>query len=263
MKTAVVYYAHDVTPVRIREMRRLATEAPADYDLWVVGCCPERTTLDRLADGRVRTAAYMKDDLRELPYPTRLERTRWSNMRGAADLALLRFFRDHPLYDRYWFIEYDVQYTGLWSNFFETMEKSDADLLCAHVGRRRLDIPWAHWDSLVTCDEAEPEQMVQGFMVICRASQALLTEIDSAFCRGWSGHYEAVWPTLANIRGKKIEEIGGNTRFTPEERRGRYYGFASIPGIGRIGNLTAWPFYSDKSGFIHRTKDILWHPVKD
>jgi hypothetical protein len=263
MRTAIVYYAHDVTPVRIREMRRLVKEVPADYDLWVVGCCPESTSLDALVGGRVRTSAYTKDDLRALPYPLRQERTRWANMRGAPDLALLHFFRDNPSYGRYWFIEYDVRYTSPWNTFFEVMEGSDADLLCSQISRRLPNDAWSHWESLETCGEATPDQMVKGFLVICRASQAALTAIDAACCRGWSGHPEALWPTASNISGLKIEEIGGNSRFTPEERRHKYYSFSNVQGVGRLGNLTAWPFYSDKSGFVHRAKDLLWHPVKD
>lgn len=262
--TAIVYYAHDVTPTRIRELDRLIREIPLDRDIWVVGCCPQKTSLDNLIKDRVRVCSYLKEELQELPYPVRREKTRWSNMRGAPDLALLKFFQDHNYYKNYWFIEYDVRYTGTWGDLIRDLDSSEADLLATHISRRKNSEKWIHWENFNTADDnIDREKMVMGFLVICRASHSLMNQIDKACRQGWSGHPEAIWPTVANAFGYRIEEIGGNSSFTPELRRKKYYGNAEIPGVGRISNLTAWPFYSDKSGFIHRTKNLLWHPVKD
>jgi hypothetical protein len=211
----------------------------------------------------VRVSAYTKDDLRELPYPVRQTQIRWATMRGAADLALLQFFRDHSTYDRYWVIEFDVRYTSPWHEFFDEMESSDADLLCTQIARHVPNDAWVHWNSLESCQEASPEQMVKGFLAICRLSHGAMSAIDAACQRGWSGHYEASWPTVVSISRQKLEDIGGNSRFTPEIRQNKYYSFSELEGVGRIGNFAAWPLYSDKSDFIHRTKGLLWHPVKD
>ena len=264
MTDAVVYYTHDVTTTRKRELQRLAAELPDGSDLWVTGCCAGGDALDTLAGGRARIAAYVRDDLRALPYPARAGQTNWANMRGANDLALLRFYRDHPDYDRYWFIEYDVRYTGRWDELLGALDSSDADLLCTQVVPRTSMRAWTHWETFSTApDEVPVNRMYSGFLPFCRVTRRLLAHIDTVCTRGWSGHPEALWPTAAASAGYTYEEIGGNSRYTPRERRGRYYGFAWITGVGRLGSFTAWPFYSDKSDFINRTKDVLWHPVKD
>lgn len=264
-RSAIVYYAHDVSGTRLREARRLVQEVAPERDLWVSGCCATADALDGLkALPRLRLAPCVKDDLRALPYPARLAGTQWATMRGSPDLALLHFFRAQPDYDHYWFVEYDVRYTGIWEDFFSAFDDSPADLLACHLSPYRASKTWVHWKTFAPASEPVPEeQRVMGFLVVCRLSRRLLQRIDALCQAGWTGHPEALWPTAAKSAGYPIEEIGGETIFTPPARRKKYYGWAHVPGVGRIGNVTAWPFYSDKSDFVHRTKDLLWHPVKD
>jgi hypothetical protein len=176
----------------------------------------------------------------------------------------MKFWRDHPGYNAYWFVEYDVRFTGQWSDFLSIMESSQADLLCALVSRFKPDSEWPHWASFSPGKSAiQPHQMMSAFLPVCRASNRMMESLDAFGIGGGAGHVEAIWGSVANASGFLIEELGGNSMFTPIERKGLFYGFGDVPGIGRFGNFGAWPFYSDRSGFIHRKKNLLWHPVKD
>ncbi|SDB74754.1 DUF3405 domain-containing protein [Belnapia rosea] len=263
-RIAFVYYAHDVSSVRIREVRRLEQELPAKYDLFVVGCCHEASALASLSGGRAQTHSYTRDDLKKLPYPGRIKTTRWEDIRGGEDLTLMRFWRDHPQYQAYWFVEYDVRFTGKWGDFMEIMDQSKADLVCSLVSKYKIGSEWPHWGSFQPGESGiESGKMMSAFLPVCRASSAMMEALNAFGINGGAGHVEAIWGSVANAAGLSIEEIGGSGSFTPVERRGKFYNFADIPGVGRIGNFGAWPFYSDRSGFIHRKKNLLWHPVKD
>jgi hypothetical protein len=58
--------------------------------------------------------------------------------------------------------------------------------------------------------------------------------------------------TLLDINGMRIEELGGDSAFTPAERRGRFY---------RINETFRWrPEFSWET--VAGAADMLFHPVK-
>ena len=264
MKTALIYCAHRISPVLTRELRRLEREIPKDFSLFIAGLCDHNNTLSPIASERTKTRSYTRDDLRQLPYSERIRTTNWETMRGSNDLALLKFFKDNPSFDNYWFIEYDVRYTSNWGNFFAEFDGCKADLLGVQIFRCAANPNWPHWAGLRKDNNPVPDDIkTSAFLPLCRASRRLLEAIDTACSTGWSGHPEALWPTIATLNKMSIEEIGGNSTFTPDARRKKYYGFAEIPAVGLIGNFIAWPSFKDTNDFIYQKPDALWHPVKD
>ena len=261
---AIVYYTHFVDDTVEFELNKIKNEIGGDFRFFAMGCCPERTTLDPLKTDEIEVRAYLREDLRNLPYGGQLQDVNWQTMRRNPDLAIMRFFVGNPNFDYYWVIEYDVRFTGNWKTIIDDLMKSDADLLCTHLTSRRSDPNWMHWNAFSSGNEKLDEtDMIRAFLPFCRMSQKLMRSIDSRCKNDWAGHPEALWPTIAKSAGLKIEEIGGRSQNVPTDRRGKYYdSFMSQSGVF-LSTFGAWPFYSAKSNFqASSPQDVLWHPVK-
>lgn len=263
-RDAVLYYSHFSSPAVRWEVTRLRQRLGEAYDVFVVGYC-------RSADGLrgiegVPTLAYTERDLRNLPYEGKLSGFNTASYIGNTDLVPMAFFLERPDYDRYWILEYDVRFGGEWSDLFDDLSASSADLLGTTVQAAAENPGWAHWHTLSTGTETVPAACrVKAFLPFGRISQQLLRACDARYRQNWSGHYEVLWPTIATVEGLRVEDIGGGGSFVPAERRGRYY--RNTPHHWSLfpGTFVYRPCFLDRdlSGPGSRFPDTLWHPVKE
>ena len=73
---------------------------------------------------------------------------------GNAHLRALDYFRRFSQYRYYWFIEYDVVYTGDWGAFITSFAEDTSDLIAAHVRAIADESDW-HWRESLSAG-AEP-----------------------------------------------------------------------------------------------------------
>jgi hypothetical protein len=262
-RNVVLYYSHVASPSVRREVGALRAQLDARYDIVVAGYCQSPDALRGI--DAVPTRAYSAGDLRALPYPGKIAQFKPDDYIGNVDLAPMRFYRERPDYDRYWIIENDVRFGGDWSSLFEELAASEADLLCTTVQTHADNPGWAHWHTLRTAGEEIPlARRWKGFIPFGRVSRRLLEACDARYREGWSGHSEVLWPTIASESGLRVEDIGGDGRFTPEARRGRYY--YNTPNDWSLfpGTFVYRPCFADRdlSGPRCRFPGWLWHPVK-
>lgn len=282
MKNAILYRARSVTPIVQREIDRLSRELP-DFKLFVICFQPE---YDSARDSHhERVFCYGQRDLHTLPYPGKIAPIDWAQplsrpqsetengkyfrdmVPGQHDLAIMRFFLDHPDFDRYWTIEDDVRCSGPWTDIMGELGQSNADLLMTIVQKYSEKPNWDWWNSLNTGSDTVPtRRRIRGFTPFCRLSAACCRAIDAKYRQGWGGHYEVTWPTIADTSGLSIEDIGGEGSFTPRKRRGRLYTSSNKNFCLFPGTFIFRPAYHDtgKSEFGHGIIDetTLWHPVK-
>ena len=263
--TAIVFLTHCLNPSIDEEMRQIAAAAGPAREFWSTAYVAPGATIAPLVPSPWTFVPIAKADIAALDYGAKFERVKnWKSLRFNLDLLLLTFFKQHPGYDHYWFIEFDVRYSGDWRSFLDELDASPADLLCTHVNRRSDTDRWMHWLDFVTPIPAS--EHVRGFLPICRVSRRLLAAVDQAYREDWCGHAEAVWPTLALSRGWPVEDIGGNGAFVPDSRRDRFYFSARMPQGLVLSTFSFWPFLSLNNNFhAHRLQsqqNILWHPVK-
>ena len=282
MRDAVLYRARQVTPVVRRETDRLARDLP-DLKIFIVCYDPDYQSALHSTPGKFY--CYGMRDLHGLPYPQKLSNVNWADptsqpisepmdirffrkmAMGHQDLPVMKFFLDHPDFDRYWVIEDDVRCSGPWSDIFTELAPSCADLLMTAV-QNYSEVPrWHWWNHLVTGNDVLPlDEQVKGFPPFTMLSAACLQAVDRKYRRGWGGHYEVTWPTIARASGLRIEDIGGEGSYTPAERRGRLY--ACTLGSWHLfpGTFVFRPAFHD-TGVSEFGKDVttctmLWHPVK-
>ena len=274
MRDAVLFRAHAFTPNAAQAFNRLVAEAGGRYDIWLVGYC--KSPQDLAPYGHSRTDVYNRAELCAMPYTVKLASVNWDSISGHNDLPVLRFYRAHPGYRRYWVVEYDVRYTGHWQALLDELAGSDADLLGTTVQSFHHNPNWANWEGLATGDCLLDRSLwIKSFVPFAGLSNAALAAIDLAYGHGWTGHYEATWPTIVSTAGLKVEDIGSDGPFTPPHRRGRFYTNSALDPFLAPGSFV---FRPDVEGGVHTTgdgpaarawaadqmmiPDMLVHPVK-
>ena len=139
-------------------------------------------------------------------------------------LAWLDFFDAHPDFDAYWFIEYDVRYSGPWAQLFDAFRDQPWDLLCTHLRRRSQEPHWYWWNEIHAPDgPVSPEQCLRGFLPVTRMSRRGMVCLRDAVAQGWNGFLEGLIPTLLHLRGLRIADVGGTGPFVPAGFRNRFY----------------------------------------
>jgi hypothetical protein len=279
---AIIYRARRADPLVQREIDRLNRELP-DVKVFLVCYQPNYQSARHSIPGKIY--CYGQGDLHRLPYPQKLSAVDWADPTvqpphelfskkffrdmewGHQDLPIMKFYLEHPEFDRYWVIEDDVRCSGSWTNIFAELVRSSADLLMTVVANHSEVPEWNWWDDLITGKEVVPfEERVKGFLPFCRLSSACLRAIDLKYRQGWGGHYEITWANIARASGLLIEDIGGEGAYTPAERRGRFYtcpigSWHLFPGTF----IFRPPFHDTGVSEFCRdvtTESMLWHPVK-
>lgn len=166
-------------------------------------------------------------------------------------------------YQHLWVLEYDVDFSGNWGKLLSEVISYEGDLVGTDF-RRASDHPdWAHLPGVVAPENA-PSDLLIGFFPVLRASRRLI-ELYRQEAEAWTGHFELVLPSLAETHGLTVTELGGDSAFTPPERRGLHY---SNPRMVRNSAATfvfrpprARRYFVEAPGDF-RQPDRLYHPVK-
>jgi hypothetical protein len=258
IRRAVLFFTHVWDEWIEARFLKLSREMGAGYDVWVTGFIPEGAGV--AVPGPARTAFAGEAELRAAftPAPCVCQAAYELKFHH---LVPLHFYRRNPGYAHYWVIEFDVQYTGNWADFFAELESSPADLLGTAVQKRQEHTEWFHWSYLCTgggdLDEAA---YVKAFLPVMRVSKRGFEAIEHAYRRNWHGHYEALWPTAIVDAGLLVEDIGGPGAFAPPARRNRHYTATLNDVCGAPGTFCYRPVKTEAE--VEQVPAMLWHPVK-
>ncbi len=200
-----------------------------------------------------------KQVARELPYREKGREHRGTFWPRNIDLPLMWYFNQHPGYDYYWLMEYDVRFTGHWMQFFRHYAASESDLLATTVFDYAFRPDWDNWRTLKSPRRIPESDCVRALLSLCRLSNAALRAIHQAYCEGWSGHYEVAIPTILKTRGLTLEDFGGSGRYVSAGNHNRFY--VNTPGVAGLapGTFTVAPNAITDQGY---PANMLWHPIK-
>lgn len=266
-QTAVVLQTHYVDRPLIKLFSKLAASCPPGYEAMLLMHVPAGTQKPVL----IADVPHHFVTTPEIRYPAYKAKSgigaEWHVWKGGnVDLSALHLFRMHPEYNDYWFVEYDVRFSGDWATLFKNFERSDADFLTTSLRRAIVQPNWMHWWTLQPPATESPSMPVRladrericCFMPIFRVSQAGMQVMDQAYRQGWSGHSEVTWPTLINHAGLRVEDISGDGEFVAKGNRNRFYTNTLddpnlSPGSVVFRPARSWP---------GSKRDQLWHPIK-
>lgn len=199
------------------------------------------------------------DSLNELCYDP-IEETL---LPGSCHFPVLRFFLDNKRYNHYWFVEYDVEFTGEWNVFMEDCDEnlSDYDFLSCYIEKfepeKNGNWTWWYRSNHLGLDL---KNCVKGFNPICRYSCRALAYLDLFQKAGNSAHSEVLITTSLYQAGFKIGDFGGQGEFVPEGYVDKYYSSNTQSSDG--GTVRYRPVYKTddvvNAGLINK----LYHPIK-
>jgi hypothetical protein len=189
-------------------------------------------------------------------------RSPWGNM----DMVWLTLFSRPELaaYERFWLVEYDVDFSGDWGDFFAEAALYPEDLLVTRLRRLSSQPNWWHASTFRMPERLRRDPLI-GFFPLSRFSRRLVDAYRQAVAApGWAGHFEIVLPTVAEALGFTVAEIGGEGAFTPEERLRRHYGGSfSTRGSTTFGYRPPRSYaYFHEQPKRFREANRLYHPVK-
>ncbi|MES2006380.1 MAG: hypothetical protein V4450_17815 [Bacteroidota bacterium] len=160
------------------------------------------------------------------------------------------FFSKHGEYGYYWYIEYDVFFTGDWKIFLDFFKDVNKDFLSCDIRLYENTSTWPWWQTL-----KHPEKKIalanrlRSFNPIYRLSAAALFFIQQQLYNKWSGHHEVLLPTLLYHNNFSLSDFGGDGEFVDKGAENKFYSketFRWRPAFNKAGGL----------------KNKLYHPVK-
>lgn len=183
---------------------------------------------------------------------------------GSCHFPVLRYYLEHSHYKFYWFVEYDVEFKGIWAVLFEDCSRSlqDYDFLSCHVERynQKKNGSWMWW-KLGNELSFGLEDNVKGFNPICRYSNKALSFLNNYQKQGNSAHSELLITTSLYQAGYKIGDIGGKGEFVPEGFQQKYY--ISENNAINNGTVRYRPVYTNEEIMNSCYQDVLYHPLKN
>ena len=269
-KSALLLLSHVVELEIYRHYERLESEKLPTQDLFFL-CDNTNNAFDDRKDGP-KYVIFTSTHLQELGYPNKTgapypddardENPHHKNFNmppGNGDLPILYFYRSHPNYDYYWVVEYDVRFSGHWSDFFAAFEHSTSDLLATTLCRFSEIPTWYHWDSLDLLDgPASKDGAIRGFFPVLRLSRRALEILDETYSAGAGGHQECLMPTVLHRAGLSIEDIGGTGEFVKAGNENRFYSNTRDADHLSPGSFVFRPVKRRPGAKANK----LWHPVK-
>ena len=269
-KTAILLLTHVNNKIIDDEFSKLARECANNFDVFLLS--DNTSGLFSKHAASENRFLFDANRLLDMGYPGKsaidnLQRSeqgdhhhkRFNFDPGNVELPVLLFFREHPEYDRYWTIEYDVRFTGTWDTFFSSFETNDADLLGTTLTRYEQIPDWFHWPSLdLRGKPIDKDQYLRGFFPIYRLSRRALEQLDRDYRDGVNGHFECLVPTLLNHAGLTVEDIGGDGEFVLSGNRNRFY--RNTPACSSLAPGT----FVFRPAMVRpgNEPNTLWHPVK-
>lgn len=204
----------------------------------------------------IQLCIYDPKDLNELGYTPISSKL----LPGSCHFPVLRFYKEHAEYTYYWFIEYDVEFTGEWSVLMDDFCLSSADFIASHVFKYNLQTNgnWYWWNK--KCNIGYPlETCIRAFHPICRYSNAALKCIDLYQQKGFYAHSEVLIPTCLFHAGMTLEDFGGSGEFVKEGNENKFY---FDYGTEEKCSLRYRPPFPLKEILQNKREKTLYHPVK-
>ena len=263
--SAILFHTHIISNYILSEFQNISNESEGISDAYLL--CDDKNIDITQKLKNYRYFCINKEGLSDLNFPINNDEKRKSKIPTKKvlqlsnyKLSILQFFLDNRDYDYYWYIEYDVRYSGKWSQFFKHFNNNDSDLLTSYLRYYKEEPNWSHW-YLNHPDLTIPEsERIRSFNPLMRISKKALTYLHESLMDGWIGHLEVLIPTLLHQNGFEIEDFGGSGKFCRKENINRHY----IPSKNNLrGDLDHGTMrYKPHPVYLGLSKNKLYHPVK-
>lgn len=203
----------------------------------------------------IQTYPFTIDSLNALNYNPIAE----TIIPGSSHFSVLQFFRDHPEYEFYWNVEYDVCFNGDWNMFFSVYEGIGDDFIASHIQTYEENPGWDHWDMMELENLViDKHDFIKSFNPIYRISNRALLFLDGFLLQQHSGHNELLIPTVLHKEGYSMSDLGGSGSFSHSERH--FYTSCAPHDNWYTGSSMRYrPLYRIED---MTEPNVLYHPIK-
>ncbi len=253
MKTAILYVTHIYNEEIERQIVKLRDGSQTLAALYI-GFQSEKLQLT--PPGGINVFPFSIRELNGLGYRP------WgcTLMDGNFHFVLLDFYLNHPGYDYYWLVEYDVRFSGDWKNYFRFFADKDEDFISAHIEEYEDRPQWMRWREIDLVNiRPDRRMLLHSFNPICRFSNRALALLHERCSLGDRGHNEVLMPTLFRYFGLKMSDFGGSGKYIYPGRPGLFY--TDNPDDSCEDKCTH-RFRPAHTGAIKPLPDMIYHPVK-
>ncbi len=263
-KNVILFLTHLLSDDIVKEFNKIANEAEGTGDVFLYFDDQGKNIPDKIKKYRYR--CYNSQEILELKYPLNEDKQRISKVPNQTafkhvkyQLCVLKFFLENPEYDYYWYIEYDVRYTGNWGSFFNDFD-NDSDLTASYVRTYQQQPNWPFWYLSHPTLTLPESKRISSFHPVMRISKEALLDLHNSLKDGWIGYLEMLIPTLLHEHGFKLEDFGGSGKFTNEKNFNKNYlgSPENINGTLDYGTMRYRPHII----YLGLKKNTLYHPVK-
>ena len=263
-KNVILFVTHLLSNDIMEEFEKITNEAEGIEDVFLYFDDQGKDIPDQIKKYRYR--CYNFKEILELKYPLNEDKQRISEVPNQKayqhvkyQLSVLNFFLENQEYDYYWYIEYDVRYTGNWGSFFNNFD-NDSDLTASYVRTYQQQPNWPFWHLSHPTLTLPESKRISSFHPVMRISKKALMDLHNSLKDGWIGYLEMLIPTLLYEHGFKLEDFGGSGKFTNEQNINKNY-------IGSPENINGTLDYGTMRYRPHiiclgLKKNMLYHPVK-
>lgn len=235
-----------------------------------------RSELKGIADVFI-TGTYnwdIKQEYKNIYVPISLEEMRDKNKKligtvynGNCHMTPILIKNKKPGYLHYWFIEYDVLFTGDLKDIFKKVENDNSELITTHIKTYEsdLEVSWifgssyifGFWDVMMLWNNQHQNiPLYRAFLQFYRISNIAIDKMSQIVLNnGWGGHFESLLPTALIYWKMKVSQFWGESEFTPQDRKWLFY--HSYPTDTYLGTFRFRPPILN----THK-KWYLFHPVK-
>lgn len=256
-KVVVLFFCHIINNYTISAYEKLRRELGEEYCFyWLFQKDNESRETPLMLDG-INLFEFDMSCLNSLGY------REVTNLYGNDHYVIEFFYREHPEYEYYWVVEYDVLFSGDWKILMNSFTDSRTDFISAHIEKRNpYNEEWCWWNSMKYSPRYESacKVRVKSFNPICRFSnQALCFLNEFLGDKQNTGFYEVLVSTVLYNAGYRLEDFGGTGFFVSEANANRFY----VQGLGVNNGTSRWrPSFSLTEICALSTRNKLFHPVK-
>lgn len=235
-----------------QKYRRLREELSSErYDVVLLFNVNDKT-LSIKAPNVDSICIYDLNDINSLNYVPICD----SLLPGSCHFPVLKFYLDHPDYSYYWFIEYDVEFTGTWDVLMDSYFDNNADFIASHI-YTYLDNPRWEWWTRHNNVGYPLEECLRAFHPVCRYSLTALAFIHKYQLDGFSAHSEVLIPTCLYHTGLQLLDMGGHGAFIEHNGADRFYICNSY-----INTMRYRPPFTEEEVTRYPYHTKLYHPLK-
>ena len=163
-----------------------------------------------------------------------------------------------------WVMEYDVDFSGHWRDFFSQFDRDNTDLLTTTITPRQTCPTWHWWRNARAPSTVDDQDWARAFHPVMRISKKMAAlYCDTVADGAWSGHYEFTVPTVALATGCSLKDLSQKPNETAMSRPN----YTNTPKSPQLSPGTfVWrpsrKAYFHEKGVTFVERNMLHHPIK-